>query len=537
MATAADQWNTRKPYVTNPHGMVAAQHIAAARAGAELLGQGGNAVDAAVAAALALGAVEPWMCGIGGSGFMVIWLARQARAVALDFQGALALGAAAGDYPVDPALPATSMGFPAVRGFANTQGATAVTVPGAVAGFDHALRRYGRRSLGEVLQPAIRLAEDGIPASWFCTLMIASEMAILRRDPVAASVFLPDGVPLQPGARLRIPGLAETLRRLAEAGAEGFYRGDLGRDVVADLRAGGSRIGLDDLARYEVLDHAAMEARHRGVTLFTPGEQSGGLRQRDFLAHVAGAMPAPAARPDAGSWLVYAEALEAAWRAHRQRNGTLSEVGGSTSSLSAADAEGNMVALTYTLLDHFGAGIVLPRTGLLLNNGVSYFDPRPGRRTSLTGGKRINSSNMVPTVGVREGVAEFAIGASGGDLIMPCVAQIAALMLDFAMTLEEAIHMPRLDASHRGSVRADPRLGPAVLDRLAARYTVEVSGNVVMPKLYACPSGVARARASRFGGGFGGINDPALPDGGAAGPGPQAPGGGRTAPVRVKGAR
>ncbi|WP_413872331.1 gamma-glutamyltransferase [Albidovulum sp.] len=527
MTTTADQWSTRKPFVTNPAGMVAAQHIAAARAGAELLGRGGNAVDAAVAAALALGAVEPWMCGIGGSGFMVIWLAREGRAVALDFQGVLAAGVAPGDYPVDPALPVTSMGFPAVRGFANTQGATAVTVPGAVAGFDHALARYGSRSLGEVLQPAIRLADEGIPASWFCTLMIASEMAILRRDPVAASVFLPEGVPLQPGAQLRIPGLAGTLRRLAEKGAEGFYRGDLGCDIAAELQALGSRIGMDDLARYEVLDHPPMEAHHRGTTLFTPGEQSGGLRQRDFLAHAGRAMPAPGPRPDAASWLVYADALEAAWRAHRQRNGTLSEVGCSTSSLSAADAEGNMVALTYTLLDHFGAGIVLPRTGLLLNNGVSYFDPRPGRRTSMLGGKRINSSNMVPTVGVHDGVAEFAIGASGGDLIMPCVAQIAALMLDFGMTLEEAIHLPRLDASHRGSLRADPRLGPAVLDWLAATYTVEVSGNVVMPKLYACPSGVSRTADGRFGG----INDPALPDGGAAGPEPQS------APTGVKGAQ
>lgn len=515
MPAAADQWRTRKPFVTDPKGMVAAQHIAAARAGAEFLAAGANAVDAAVAAALALGAVEPWMCGIGGSGFMVIWLARERRAVALDFQGVLAAGLTAADYPVDPSLPATSMGFPAVRNFANTLGATAVTVPGAVAGFDHALRRYGRRSLGEVLQPAIRLAEEGIAANWFCTLMIASEMAILRRDPVAAAVFLPDGVPLQPGARLRIPGLAATLRRLAQSGAEGFYRGDLGRDIVAELQAQGSRIDMDDLARYEVLDHAPMEAHHRGMRLFTPSEQSGGLRQRDFLAHVASAMPSPTPLPDAESWLVYANALEAAWRAHRQRNGTLSEVGSSTSSLSAADAEGNMVALTYTLLDHFGAGIVLPETGLLLNNGVSYFDPRPGRRTSMEGAKRINSSNMVPTVGVREGVAQFAIGASGGDLIMPCVAQIAALMLDFGMTLEEAVHSPRLDASHRGSVRADPRLGPAVLDRLAGKHTLEIAGNVVMPKLYACPTGVAR----RPEGGFGGINDPALPDGGAAGPG------------------
>lgn len=207
MATAADQWMTVKRPVRGKAGMVAAQHIRAAEAGAELLAQGGNAVDAAVAAALALGAVEPWMCGIGGSGFMVVWLAAERRAVALDFQGVLPQALTADDYPIDASLPATSMGFPAVVNFANTQGARAVTVPGAVAGFDHALRRFGRKTLADALQPAIRLAETGIPASWFCTLMIASEMAILSRDATAAAIYLPGGAPLQPGERLHIPAL------------------------------------------------------------------------------------------------------------------------------------------------------------------------------------------------------------------------------------------------------------------------------------------------------------------------------------------
>lgn len=511
MATAADQWITRKPAVSSRDGVVAAQHVLAAKAGASSLARGGNAVDAAVTAAMALCAVEPWMCGIGGSGFMVIWLASEQRAVALDFQGVLPQGLSAADYPIDDSLPLTSMGFPAVTGFANTQGARAVTVPGAVAGFDHALRLYGRSGLSDALQPAIDLAQSGIPASWFCTLMIASEMAILAKDPVSAAIYLPDGAPLQPGALLRIPGLATTLKRLAEGGAEAFYRGDIGQDLVTELGQQGSRMTMEDLATYTVREFAPMEAQHRGATLYTPGDVSGGLRQRDFLAHIAASLPAPKA-PDAASWCIYAEALETAWHAHRARNGTLAEVGSSTSSLSAVDADGNMVALTYTLLDHFGAGITLPKLGLALNNGVSYFDPRPGRRTSIEGGKRINSSNMVPTIAVRDGTALFAIGASGGDLIMPCVSQIAALILDFGMTLEEAFHSPRLDASHRGSLRADPRLEAGVLAALAERYELEISGNVVMPKLYACPSGVERTLD-----GFFGINDPALPDGGAVG--------------------
>jgi gamma-glutamyltranspeptidase/glutathione hydrolase len=233
-----------------------------------------------------------------------------------------------------------------------------------------------------------------------------------------------------------------------------------------------------------------------------------------MLAHLTKALPQPPDRPTPATWAAYADALEVALRAHRARNGTLAEVGASTSALAATDAEGNMVAITYTILDHFGSGVTLPSVGIVLNNGVSYFDPRPGLPTTMEGGKRINSSNMCPTVAVRNGTAEFAIGASGGDLIMPCVSQIAALMLDFGYSLEEAFHSPRLDASHRGSVRADPRLGKAVLDRLEETYKIEVAPNTIMPKQYACPSGVARTPE----GGFTGMGDPWLPDSGAAAP-------------------
>jgi gamma-glutamyltranspeptidase/glutathione hydrolase len=494
--------------------MVAAQNLMAAQAGATILGRGGNAIDAAVAAALALAPTEPWMCGLGGSGFLVAWLARERRAVALDFQGVLARALDRGDYPVDPDLPATLMGFPAVEGFRNTRGYGAVTVPGAVAGLSEAAARYGRLGFRQLIEPAVKLAEDGVPATWYTTLLIASEVAQLRADPVSSAIYLPGGIPLQPGDRMRIPGLADTLRALHDDGAESFYRGDIARQMAADLRAGGSRIDLDDLAGYAVEDVDPIATPYRGATLYTPGPQSGGVRQHDMFAHLAKTIPAPPERPSPETWLAYADALEAAWRGHRARNGTLAEVGASTSALAAADADGNMVAITYTILDHFGSGVTLPSLGIVMNNGVSYFDPRPGRPTTMEGGKRINSSNMCPTVAVRDETAVFAIGASGGDLIMPCVSQIAALMLDFGYTLEDAFHSPRLDASHRGSVRADPRLGEAVLAQLGQSYRLEVAPNTIMPKLYACPSGVARTGE----GTLAGMSDPWLPDGGAASP-------------------
>lgn len=508
-----EAWSVRRRAVRARRGIVAAQHHEAARAGATILEQGGNAVDAAVAAALALAAVEPWMCGLGGSGFLTAWLADEGRAVGLDFQGVLPRGLKPSDYPVDPALPSTSMGFPAVEGLRNTRGYTAITVPGAVAGLSRAAEKWGRLPFGDLVAPALALAETGIPVSWYASLMIAGEMETLRADPASAKVYLPGGVPLAPGAMLRIPGLADSLRRLRNEGAEGFYRGSLAQQMVDDLAQGGSRIRAEDLAGYEVHDVEPLATAHRDAVVYSLGEQSGGLRLRDFLQHAATQMPFPPPKPGPAEWVAYAEALEAAWRAHRIRNGTLAEVGASTSSLSAADAEGNMVAITYTLLDHFGSGVTLPTTGVAMNNGVSYFDPRPGLRTSMEGGKRINSSNMCPTVAVRYGQAVLALGASGGDLIMPCVAQVLALVLDFGLSLEDAMHFPRLDASHRGRVRADPRLGDAVLEELRSRYALEVTPNEVAPKLYACPSAVARDGDELVG-----IADPWVPDAGAAGP-------------------
>ena len=163
--------------------------------------------------------------------------------------------------------------------------------------------------------------------------------------------------------------------------------------------------------------------------------------------------------------------------------------------------------------------VVLPGTGVLMNNSVSYFDPRPGYPTTMAGRKRINASNMCPTVATRDGQAIFAVGASGANHIMPCTLQVAAFMLDHGLSLEDAFNAPRIDASDRGSVRVDPRVGDAVLRALAQSFTLEVAQRLVFPKLYSCPSGVARDPATGL---CHGISDPSQPIAGAAAPAPFA---------------
>jgi gamma-glutamyltranspeptidase/glutathione hydrolase len=260
------------------------------------------------------------------------------------------------------------------------------------------------------------------------------------------------------------------------------------------------------------LEHEPLIGEHRGAILHTAGPTSGGPRLIETLEHIAEHLE-PSVGIGAESWKVYADGLNKAWQSHKQRIGRATEVGACTSHLSAVDADGNMVALTYTLLNRFGSCVVLPSTGILMNNAVSYFDPRPGFPTTMHGRKRINASNMCPTIATRDGEAIFALGASGANYIMPCTTQIAAVMLDFGLSLEEAMTHPRIDASDRGSIRVDPRLGTEMLTALAQDFELEIAQLLVFPKLYSCPSGVSRDPASGL---CHGLNDPSQPIGGAA---------------------
>jgi len=520
-----EQWRVRKSAVSSERGAMAAQHWLAARAGAAMLAEGGNAVDAAVACALALNVVEPWMCGLGGSGFMVVWLAKEKRARVLNFQGVLPRAIDIADYPLDPKEPPSLMLYPGVRNRANERGYGSITVPGAVAGLGCALERFGRLPWDRVLAPTIRLAERGLPVDWHASLQIGLAMDLLRLDPVASALYLADGVPAKPESWRPLPALTATLKTLAAEGPNAFYEGPLAARIAADLQAGGSRITTDDLAAYSVEEPEPLSGRHRGAEVHTAGTVSGGQRLLDMLGYVEQHLsPGSAVGPD--TWIAYARGLDAAFATHKAKVGLDQpggeQVGGCTSHMSAVDGEGNMVALTYTLLNRFGSGVVLPQTGIIMNNAVAYFDPRRGNPVSLAGGKRINSSNMCPTIATRDGEALFAVGASGANHIVPCTAQLTALLLDYGLSLEDAFHTPRIDASARGSVRADPAMGAAALAELRKVFTVEVAQQLVFPKLYSCPSGVSRDPAT---GQCWGIADVSQPVAGAATPAPFSLGG------------
>ncbi|MDX2104286.1 MAG: gamma-glutamyltransferase [Alphaproteobacteria bacterium] len=485
-----DQWQIRKPAVTGGGGLVAAQHRSAAEVGAEILRRGGNAIDAAIATACAVGVVEPWMSGIGGGGILLVADPASGTTKAIDYTMTSGRGLNPADYPLAPGHDVGLFGWPLVEGDRNQSGYTSICVPGAVAGFALARERFGTRPWAELLEGAIALAEAGLTVDWPTTLSIAASASDLRRFPASAATYLTDGLPpvppsFGPPARLSLAALTVTLRRLAVAGPRDFYEGQLARMLAADLAAGGAPVDADDLARYQALEVEPLWTSHAGWRVaLTPG-LTGGPTAARILARLA-AEPTP---PPGGAAL--AAAAEASLAAWEERLATMGHAGPGTCTthLCVVDRNGMLVTLTNTLLSRFGSKVVLPETGVLMNNGVFWFDPVAGRPNSLQSSvKPLN--NMGPLIAGQGDRMTLAIGASGGRSIVPAVVQIAHHVLAHGRDLETAFHSPRIDLVRGTTITVDQGLPPEDLAILQSRVTVEERAPVVHPTAYAVPTAV-----------------------------------------------
>jgi gamma-glutamyltranspeptidase/glutathione hydrolase len=351
------------------------------------------------------------------------------------------------------------------------------------------------------MAPAIELVERGMPLDWHTSLLIATGARDLAAFPASRDYFLPDGLPAvsPPEGKTqyrRNAALAETYRRLAAAGRRDYYEGKLAADLVADLREGGSVITAEDFAafRARILDPVTLD--YRGVTLHGATKLSGAPTWLEAMASIGRALPPlPRALPDAEAFLAYAEALTTAFRRR------LAEFGegapSATTHISVVDRDGNMVALTNTLLALFGSKVILPRTGILMNNGMLWFDPVPGRPNSIAAGRR-PLANMCPAVLTRDGAPWAALGACGGRRIIPAITQLTSFLVDFAMPLEKAFATPRIEASG-ASLLVDNRFPPEVVDALAGRFPIEIVEDVVYPTRFAVPSAVMRRQGLNSG--------------------------------------
>jgi gamma-glutamyltranspeptidase / glutathione hydrolase len=495
---------------TVPAGVVSTSHPAAAAAGARMLAEGGNAIDAAAAVQFALNVVEPQSSGIGGGGFMLVHLAKTGETFIVDSRER-APAAASADMFAPEGQP---MPFP----LASTSG-LAVGVPGTLRGIDTALTRWGTKKLADTMAPAIELAERGFRVNRFLAADIVNDHGRTQVQPETAAIFRPGGVPLAEGDWLVQPDLAKTLRLIATEGPDAFYRGPLARAIVEAQKRGRSELGesgrgrmtLADLAHYQVAIRQPLIGEYRGWTLATmPPPSSGGLTvlqmlklleryplgdaaqgygfgspktlhamietmrlafadravwigdedttpvPRKGLLHpeylaTRAALIQPDRRmqtPQAGDPLPWDQAANA-----RPKHSIAPEESPHTTHFSIVDRWGNVVSYTSTIEFTWGSGITVPGYGFLLNNQLTDFNFVPAASADNPGandvapGKRPRSS-MAPTLLLKDGKPVAAFGSPGGATIINSVLNITLNLIDHGMSMQQAIDAPRLSVTH-----------------------------------------------------------------------------------------
>ncbi len=494
-----------KPAVRSEDGIVAAQHRRAAETGAAILRQGGNAFDAAIATSFALGVLEPWMSGIGGGGAMVLYRAAEGRCSVIDFGMRAPASLDLADYPLSGEGVSSDL-FPWARVQAdrNVHGPLSVAVPGVVDGMRLLHERGATMRWAELLAPAIELARQGLLIDWFAVESIASAAADLRRYPASRDAYLVDGLPPVPAwsgrTEVRLPQarLAATLEALASAGPRDFYEGQLARRVVADLQGLGGKLSTADLAQFRAREVEPLAIAYRSARVFATPELTAGPTLGHTLRLLKERLD-PGAAPDAQAYAAYAQSLQDAYAFRLSRMGDVdgARAPGCTTHFCVVDRHGNLAAVTQTLLSIFGSRLTLPDTGVLMNNGIMWFDPEPGRPNSLAPGKRC-LTNYCPII-AEAGEVRFGLGASGGRRILPAVTQLLSFVADFGMDLETAFHTPRIDASEGGLVIGDTALAPDVHAALARRFEYVPMRRQTLPFKFACPSAVLRTGATNWG--------------------------------------
>jgi gamma-glutamyltranspeptidase / glutathione hydrolase len=512
----ADQFSNsqqvRKAAVSSKGGIVAAQSRRAAEVGAEVLAAGGDCVDAVVATTFALGTLEPWMSGMGGGGAMVLYRARENRYEVIDYGMRAPNSLRVEDYPLTEGAASDIFPWPRVKDDRNLQGPGSIAVPGVVAGMEEAHRRHAKMPWKELLAPGAKFAGEGLLVDWWTTLMISSAAMDLRRYPASAAAYLQDGLPPNPqwGIKsvVRMPQgrLKATLEQLAARGPRDFYEGELARSISADIRAAGGALSVEDLAAVRAHHREPLQIPYRGGKVFATPELTAGPTLASTLRRLQEKL-SPGRAPDASAYAEYALALQAAYRERlsdmgdadgRRALGAEHLAPACTTHFAVVDKDGNMAAVTQTLLSTFGSKFVTPTTGITMNNGIMWFDPTPGVPNSLAPGKRC-LTNYTPVVAEAADGRRMAAGASGGRRILPAVTQLLSFVMDYGMDLDAAIHQPRIDASEGAVVIGDLRLPAPVHDALRARFDYQQARIQTFPMKFACPSVALRDGTTNFG--------------------------------------
>ncbi len=491
-------WTITKPSARGRRGIVVSQNREAAEAGAAILEAGGNAADAAVATAFALAANEPWNSGLGGIGFALVLKAGETRARVVDFGPVAPRRANPADYPLTGQVKRDLFVWPEVVDDRNIHGPLSFCIPSSVAGYAKLKADFGSAlPFADLLQPAIALARRGLPMDWYTTVKVASSAAVLRLYEESARIYLPGGLPPVPPYQgspgfMRLGNLAGTLEQIAKAGAQDFYRGDVARRIAADIATMGGVVDAEDLGTCAAVTREAPSIDWRGThRIFTAGGLTAAPTLEAVVAGMAESRPSRAGGDAA--WFTtlsrvmrqaYADRLEGLGAATaREPSDTC------TTHLTVVDAEGTLVSMTTTLLSSMGSRVVLPDTGVLMNNGMMWFDPRPGSANQITPGAR-PLCNMCPVLAMPKDGSwpRFAAGSSGGRRILASVYQMLAWTLDSGMDVETAAHVPRIDVSGPDATSADCRMPADTIAALDKAGPLSVVEHSVVPINFACPN-------------------------------------------------
>jgi gamma-glutamyltranspeptidase/glutathione hydrolase len=477
----------RIPAVTARHGMVASKEAHATRIGVQILREGGNAVDAAVAVGFALSVTSPRSAALGGGGFMLVYLAAQKKTVAIDYREMAPL-----DTPKDVFLDAAGRPDPKK----SRDSGVSVGVPGTVAGLAYAEAHYGsgKFTLAQLLAPAVQLARDGIPVAGDLEDSLKEAGPRLARFPSSRQIFFgADGRPLRGGDILRQPDLAKTLEAIGGKGASAFYTGPIATDIAAAVRSAGGHMSPGDLSSYRVAERKPVRGDYRGHEIVSmPPPSSGGVSIVEILNILEGYPLRDLGANSAQSIHLMAEAMKLAFADRSQYLGDPDfvsiPVAGLTSKAYAAhlrkgiswtrarpasdirpgdpapyesdqtthfsvvDAEGNAVANTYTLNLSFGVGLTAAGTGVVLNDELDDFAAAPGAPNvyGLVGGEKNAPgprkrplSSMSPTLVFKDGELELVTGSPGGPRIISTVVEILSDVIDHGYNVAEADDAPR----------------------------------------------------------------------------------------------
>jgi len=475
------------------NGMVASAHPLASQAGIEILHQGGNAVDAAVATALALSVVEPNASGLGGGGFVVLKMADSDESVTIDYREIAPQKAVADFYYSD------SSSFSHLT----KSGPNSIGVPGAPAGLSLALEKYGTMNFSQVLKPAITLAEEGFEISPNFENIIFNAYELILANPATASIYLMDDLPAPAGTLIKNTDLANTLRLLSDKGVNEFYNGALANKISAYIQQQGGIIQEPDLAVYKALIKQPVYGEYRGFQIFSSAPSAGGGTHLVELLNILEGFNLKKMKNAPAKYLhIFAESLkmvlmdkaynmadpefyyvpveELISKKHAEEirnhiNFTitsstykapvwLSRESGSTTHLSVVDRKGNIVALTQSINAWFGSGITIPGTGIIMNNHLADFDSEAGHPNSIEPGKRPVSS-IAPTILLKDEKPFLTIGTPGGSRIIGVLAQIIVNIIDFDMTIDEAIEAPRIHVENN-ILHIEGRVSESVIESL-----------------------------------------------------------------------